>query len=480
LKLLSHSPSRALVGVSALTLAAVALRLWLMLGHGPAFVGFGDSHEYVTAAAHGVFGDVQKPAGYPIFLWLVHVLSDRLTVTVLVQHALGIASGLLLYGAIKRTGAPAWLGLFPAAAVFFGGTGLLLEHSLLADTLFTFLQSLALYAAVRALGERVLRWPLLCGLTLGASFWVKTVGLSGVALMPVVLALAAPGTRRMKLRSGAVAGAATMAIVLAYPAVQAYSTGYWGYERQGAWNLYGRVATFVDCSKFSPPRGTRFLCPTEALGHRQSESFYQYARAAPAVRRYGGPARAPGKANALIERFSVAAIEHEPTRYAAAIVRGLGFYVEPRAGEGYTPLELREALRDPKGTRSIAKALAVFYAGARGNSRPSGGSDALDLYESNTRIQGPLLVAMVLAALIGAPLLRARQRAAAILFALTAILSVMLAAAGNSYDARYGYPAFGPLAAAAALGGWAIAVRLARRGRARRDRVPPARSTVQL
>jgi hypothetical protein len=77
----------------------------------------------------GVFRDVQKPAGYPIFLGLVHAFSDRLTLTILVQHSLGIATGLLLYKSVLRTGAPAWLGLLPAAVVFFGGTGLLLEHS---------------------------------------------------------------------------------------------------------------------------------------------------------------------------------------------------------------------------------------------------------------------------------------------------------------------------------------------------------------
>jgi hypothetical protein len=32
--------------------------------------------------------------------------------------------------------------------------------------------------------------------------------------------------------------------------------------------------------------------------------------------------------------------------------------------------------------------------------------------------------------------------------------------AGNSYDARYAYPTFGPLAAGAALGAWGIATRL--------------------
>jgi hypothetical protein len=58
------------------------------------------------------------------------------------------------------------------------------------------------------------------------------------------------------------------------------------------------------------------------------------------------------------------------------------------------------------------------------------------------------------------PLLAGRVRVAALLFTLTAICSVTLAEAGNGYDARYAYAAFGPLAAGAALGAWGIATRL--------------------
>jgi hypothetical protein len=256
--------------------------------------------------------------------------------------------------------------------------------------------------------------------------------------------------------------------VLGYVVVQAQLTGYWGYERQGAWNLYGRVATFVDCSRFTPPSGTGFLCPGEPPSHRQSQSFYQYERSAPAVRRFGGPARAPRYSNAVLQRFSVAAITHEPLAYAGSILRGLTFYITPRFGEGYTPESIREALLDPAGVRSIQPAIAAYYPGAHGYERSPGATGALDFYESHTRLQGVLLVLMVLAALAGAPLLAGRTRAAALLFTLTAICSVTLAEAGNGYDARYGYPAFGPLAAGAALGAWAIATRIGSEIRARR------------
>jgi len=464
---LDRAAKVALVGIALLLAGAIAVRAWLMVDYGPAFLGFGDSHEYLTAAASGVFRDVQKPAGYPIFLRLVHYFSDSLSFTIFVQHALGVATGLLLYKSVRRTGAPPWLGLLPAAIAFFGGTGLILEHSLLADSLFAFLQALGVYAAVRALYEPALRWPLLAGLAIGLSFWVKTVALSSAVLVPALLVFAAAGTGRRRLLSAATAAAAVIVVVFGYVAVQAYSTGYWGFQRQGAWNLYGRVATFVDCSRFTPPPGTRFLCPTEPPAHRMPQSFYQYARAAPAVRRFGGPAHAPGYANAVIQRFSVAAIEHQPLDYAAAILGGLSFYVSPRWGEGYTPESIRQAVLDPKGSRSIQPQVALFYPGSRSYDGRSRAIHPLAFYEAHTRIQGPVLIVMLLAALIGTPLLPGRMRSATILFALTAILSVVLAEAGNGYDARYGYPAFGPLAAAAALGGWGIATRLKRESRRR-------------
>lgn len=453
----------ALAGCVTLVTAAIVVRVWLMLSYGPAFLGFGDSHEYVDAAANGGFSDPQKPAGYPIFLRVVNLFDDRLGFTIAVQHALGIAAGLLLFKAVRRTGAPPWLGLVPAAVVFFGAGGPLLEHSLLADSLFAFLQAVALYAAVRALREPGLRWALLAGVAAGAGFWVKTVGLSSAIVIPVVLVLAASGNVRHRLASAVAVAVAALVLILAYPAVQAAVTGYWGYERQGAWNIYGRVATFVNCASFDPPAGTRFLCPDESPRHRQSESFYQYARASPAVRRFGGPAHAPSNADALLQRFSVAAIEHEPLAYANAILRGLTFFVTAKAGEGYTPSSLREALLDRKGVLSVDPAIRHYFRqGDRGYLGHRSSTRALVYFDDHTQVQGGLLILLLLATVFGIPLLGSRDRAAAAMCTLIAIASVTLAVAGNSYDARYGYPAAGPLAAGAALGAWGIGARLSR------------------
>jgi hypothetical protein len=374
----------------------------------------------------------------------------------------------LLFDAVRRTRAPAWLGLLPAAIVFFGATGLILEHSLLADPLFAFLQALAIYAAVRALYDEnpprrwALRWPLLAGLAVGVGFWVKTVAGTSAILIPIVLLCAVPGDARRKGLSALSTFGVAISLILVYVLAQFLFTGYLGYERQSSWELYGRVATFVDCSKFTPPSGTRFLCPREPVGHRSSQAFFQYAPTAPAVERFGPPYTAPAQANGVLKEFSVAAIEHEPIAYAGAIMSGLGRYLFPRDGEGNTPQAVREEVMEPTRTQANQEAFSLLYPDSLGYVGSAAEAHPLAVYESFTGVKGPLLIILLAAAILGPFFLRARMRWAALLFTLTALITIVFTVAANGYDARYAYPTFGPLAAGAALGAWAIGSQLAR------------------
>jgi hypothetical protein len=453
-----------LVGIAILTVGAIGVRVWLMLAYGPGFLSFPDSGEYALDANLNIFRDPQRPAGYPFLLRLIHHLSDNLTFTIGVQHAMGVAAGVLLYKAVRRTGAPPWLGLLPAAIVFFGATGLVLEHALLADAPFAFFQVLSIYCAIRALYEKSLRWPVLAGLAVGVAFWMKTDGVVGVFVIAAVLLWAAPGGRRRRLLSAGAVALTAIVMIVVYVGSQYYFTGYLGLQRQSAWNLYGRVATFVDCSHLTPPSGTRFLCPSQPLGHRESQAYYQGAPQAPAPERFGPPWVAPGYANGVVERFSVAAIEQEPLAYAGAIVTSLGHYVLPRVGEGNTPREIREGVSGPAGALQFQPAYALLYKESVGYSGPE---DSFAAYESYTLVQGPLLIILLIGAIVGPLLLPIRTRAAAAIFTLMAVGSITFAAAGSGYDARYAYPAFGPLAAGAALGMWGIGVALAHAGHRR-------------
>jgi hypothetical protein len=447
-------------GLAALLIGGIAVRFWLIAAYPPAFLGFPDSSQYAWAAADNIFRDHERPAGYPFFLRLVHHLDGQLSFAIVVQHALGLATGVLLYKAVRRTGAPAWLGLAPAAVVFFEGTGLLLEHALLADPLLAFLQAVGVYALVRALGAASLRWPALAGVAIGLAFWMKTVALSNAALAILVLLCAGVGGWRRRLRAAATVAVLVAAFVAFYVGAQFYFTGFLGYERDSAYDLYGRVATFVDCSAFTPPAGTAFLCPLEPLAHRNGQAFFQDSAESPAVQAFGPPPLAGTSANAVLERFSVAAIEHEPLAYAAAILRSLGHYLFPRVGEGDTPTSLRAGVTSIANEYFLQRDFARLYPESLGYVGPPG-AQPLANYDRFTIMQGPLVVALLVAGLLGPFLLRGRMRWGAALFTLTALVTITFACAGNGYDARYAYPTFGPLAAGGALGAWAAAQRLA-------------------
>ena len=114
----------------------------------------------MDAARDELFKYAERPAGYPAFLRAVHLVTfDYFPATIVLQHLLGIASGLLVYATVRRLGASRPLALVPTAVVLLGGDLIFFtEHAVLSEALFTFLLTAALYAAVRALDERPALW----------------------------------------------------------------------------------------------------------------------------------------------------------------------------------------------------------------------------------------------------------------------------------------------------------------------------------
>src|SRR4051812_13999600 len=107
-----RSPTALVFG--GLLAAAVALRAYAVVRLYPAGV-LPDAHDgaaYVRAAHFGLGrgGGAQEPPGYPLFLRVVHAVSDQLAFTIAVQHVLALAAGTLFFLTVRRAGGPRWLG----------------------------------------------------------------------------------------------------------------------------------------------------------------------------------------------------------------------------------------------------------------------------------------------------------------------------------------------------------------------------------
>src|SRR5436305_795100 len=151
----------ALYVLAGILIAGAAIRVAMMVAWQPAFMGWPDARSYLDVAHGQLFGNVLRPAGYPLFLRGLDGLGASLTLIVAINHALALGSAVLLYLAVTGAGGPPIAALLPAALVALNGDGVFIEHNPLSEPMFEFLVALALYAAVRTLGNKSLAWPAL-------------------------------------------------------------------------------------------------------------------------------------------------------------------------------------------------------------------------------------------------------------------------------------------------------------------------------
>jgi hypothetical protein len=464
----------ALLGV--LFAAAVGLRLFAVLAYWPAGLGKRDSAAYVRAAHNGLGLDTLDPSGYPLFLRLAHTISSQLVFTVALQHVLGLASGLLVYLAVRRLGGPRWLGLIPAAVVWFNGDQIFLEHTLLTESLFTFLLSALVYAAVRCLDEapRTLwLWPAVTGALAGGLLAVRSVSLLLAPLVIAWLVLALWRTGRPWVQGALAAGGAALVIVAGYSVLRHDVTGRWAPVADGSgWILYSRVAQFADCTKFDPPRGTRVLCETSPPDSRPGQLYYEWL-GGPARRAFGDPPRH----DATVGSFARAAILHQPFAYLHTVGDDLRRYFDPSASVtrlgGGADADAFTFLREaPRYDSEVLREAHAYYQPF--TPRTGDGAGLLSDYQRAIRVHGPLLMLFLVLAFIGVWAAAGRVRWALVLLAGLALYLLVFPVATTLYEWRFGIPGLGASAAAAALGGWSLAERV----RARRSSVVPARAQV--
>ncbi|HVR04739.1 MAG TPA: phospholipid carrier-dependent glycosyltransferase, partial [Solirubrobacteraceae bacterium] len=440
----------------------------------PALIGFPDSAIYIEDALQGIFNNPLRVGGYSEFLRLMHGIRPHLSFVIFVQHLMGLASGLLLYGALRRLGFSGWVALVPAAVVMLGGSEIFIEHAPLTEALFIFLVDLSLYALARVwTGRRAWGWALLAGLALGAAVDVRSAGLLLLPVLVLAAALFAPERAwRWRTACGALILIASLLPIEGYLKAHKEAQGYGGFTGAGYFDLYARVAPFAECSKFHPPAGTAKLCIHIPRSQRPGHDIWEFTGVSPAVQAYGEPDITVPKPdeNSQLRAFAEAAILAQPLTYLEYVGRDLIRIVDPSfpsspygstspaaGGYGGGAQHLMDYYFDTSNLIGIDPILAAYYPG---DGTIHENLDFLLSYERDTRIEGPFMALLLILALLAPILTRGRERRAALLFLLVTVVLLAGPIFTSEYDYRFTIPAFGPLAATAAIGGWAVARRL--------------------
>src|SRR6266699_523645 len=279
--------------ILAILAPAIALRVLAQLAYKPLLL-YIDSYVYL-GNLHRLDPTGDYPIGYPLFLrpllWL-----GNLAVVAAIQHLLGLAMGVTIYLLLQRWGVRRWLAALAAAPVLLDAYQVQIEHNLMADTLF-----MAMLVAVVA----VLTWrprpgfvaAASAGVLLGAAVVVRLVG--EPLVLAAILFVAVAGSGRWRRLGLAVTVAACFAIPIgAYAGFYHSRTGTLGISATGGAAAYGRVVSFVDCSKVQLPAYERVLCPTQPLGHRAAADYLVHAPNAPRFKLQPPP----GMSRAQVER----------------------------------------------------------------------------------------------------------------------------------------------------------------------------------
>ncbi len=454
---------RVLVALALLLGVGLLLRIWFLLVWSPGITGFSDSGVYFQGAVVSLWSAPGRTAGYSMFLRVLHAISPHLLLVIIVQHALGLCAAVLFFLAVRRCGGPRGLGLAPAAIIALGGDELFMEHSALSESVFIFLLSAMLYCAVRA-SQSSARWAALAGLCAGLGTWDRIAGIAMIAVIALWLTFSAGRPSRRTIALGLVSLLVSLASIGVYVEWRHQATGLSGLTTNGSWALYGRVAPWADCTKFTPPAGTRALCQTTPPSQRSIRSAAEYIFGDSRAYQLFGPAYLVSKvphAMSKLQRWSEAAILGQPLDYLHAVWLDAIRLVDPNRHSfgSYSANELIAFLLYGPDMHSGKNQFVTYWqkllyphdhATHRGDISP------LKKWERITRVDGVWMLVLLALCLAGPWLLRGRARAGMVLFGATALTLLLFPIFTSGYDYRYTIPAFGPLLAAGALAGWGL------------------------
>lgn len=441
----------------AILVLGIAVHGYLVAVYRPAAGVFLDSITYLETSKNHLFSDEMRMAGYPLLLRIARYAIPDLTLVIVIQHGLVLATGVLLYVSVRRVTGGRWLPAVPAAFVVLSGDYLLLAHSLLTETIFMFLATAALTALIFAIDGNAARYALLAtsGLALGSAWAIRTVALPLILFALVWLLVVGGPPLATRLRRAATFAAPALALVGAYIVLQGALAGFWGVLPGSGWMAYMRVAPVADCEEFDPPSGTAFLCEGTPARSRSGPGYYQ-AVGGPAIARFGSPFHKDARGSDVVGEFGRAVMIGQPLDYLREVGRDAIRFVVPNAGldrpyAGPPMEELDIARRHPDIEQATSRAAASVGFDDEPISVDSSLHSLADL-QGVLRLSGSTLVLFLVLASLGVAVGSGRLRWASALLLGFAVLQPLTAAATISWGYRYGVVGMGQLVAAAAIG----------------------------
>jgi hypothetical protein len=440
----------------AIIVVGVALRVLAIISLWPVSTMLEDSYQRF---ASNPFLDPRHPAGYGFIVAGLGSLSRQVVFTVLVQHLAGFASALLFWAATNRATGSRWAGLLPMAIVLLDPDEIFLEHSIMSESWAVLAIAASLYSAVRAADEPRpwWRWPMLTGVALAAAVAIRTATLAIVPFVPVVLIVWLPRPfRRWRehLGSAVVTVGVTAALLLGFAALSSASGQRFGIEPSPGWYLYGRVAQFADCSKFTPPPGTRSLCQTSPPSQRPTAYYYMYDSHSPAVKKFG----TFGASDSVVGGWARRALEAQVGDFLGAAWSYFRAYYVPswlpaRLRSGTAQLDPQLDFTNPGNPIYVAVMhldLERYYDKFAVHSRHWGLQFLYD-WQRVVRFGATALFITTLLAILGLFIGPRRSRVAVFLFGIGGIALIVPSALTATYSGRYTIPLDGPMMAAAAI-----------------------------
>jgi hypothetical protein len=397
---------------SIVALAVIVVRIIVIAGY-PPIMWFNDSYNYVQDAVTHT-PDAVRPDGYPFFLDLLWPLHSLYPVALL-QAGMGVAMGVVIYALLRHRGLPWWGAILPSLPVLFDVYELQIEHMVTADTLFTFLVTLAV-VIVCWNDKPSVAVSAVAGLLIGYATVVRSVGEPLLILMAIGLLARRVGWRR--LAALVVAGIVPIAAYMIWFNV---SWGKYALTESSGTFLYGRVSAFAECSRIDPPAKVRVLCDPRPPYKREMSGEYIWAEDTPLARLTGtdNAQRFTPAIEGLTGQFAKDAILAQPLSYLRVVVRDtlhtFGWNREPDPhnyyGNGPTfrfgptvPAVPWWATNYPHDAEAHTMYRAVTQFGGKTEGRPSvvkPWSSFIQAYERVVYLRGTLLGIIVLIGAVG-------------------------------------------------------------------------------